>query len=155
MCKVSLLYLIALGRYRRRSNGGATLCPPAAGGWRGGPAAAGLSNENRFGKCNSSVVRRFIHYTVPGASPAGDAGDPSPRSRNPGCISPALFMMDTLMLAHLIAQKNMNQIINTRIYNRKQSVNERTNDLAAGASYGRLLLFYEDLMSPQFRAWLW
>ena len=44
VCKVSLLYLFALRRYLRRSKGGQLygLCPPAAGGWRGGPAAAGL-----------------------------------------------------------------------------------------------------------------
>ena len=45
VCKVSLLYLFALQRYRRRSKGGHFYAPPpsaAAGGWRGGPAAAGL-----------------------------------------------------------------------------------------------------------------
>ena len=44
VCKLLLLYLIALRQYRRRSKGGTILCPPPmAGGWRGGPAAAGLN----------------------------------------------------------------------------------------------------------------
>ena len=42
VCKVSLLYIFTLRRYLRRSKGG-NFMPPAAGGWRGGPAAAGLT----------------------------------------------------------------------------------------------------------------
>ena len=65
-----------------------------------------------------------------GASPTGGMpGIHPPRSRNPGGISPALFEMDRLMLTHLIAHKNMNQITRTRIYNRQKSVDERNNDL--------------------------
>ena len=45
---------------------GAKICPPAAGGWRGGPAAAGLkgNNEIKFMKCQiwylNCLDRTFI-----------------------------------------------------------------------------------------------
>ena len=46
VCKVSLLYITALRRYRHicKGEGGNYMPPhpPAAGGWRGGPAAGGL-----------------------------------------------------------------------------------------------------------------
>ena len=49
-------------------------------------------------------VLAYLHYHQ-GRRRRGDAGYPSPRSRNLGGIYPALFKMDRLMLAQLIAQK--------------------------------------------------
>ena len=42
MCQISLFYAFALWRYYEM---GAKICPPAADGWHGGPAAAGLTKD--------------------------------------------------------------------------------------------------------------